>query len=1177
MAVTSESSTVTKFPLRTFNTGPGFLPIREQLGKKSARERLAESRSKFVRRGSRDELEDNQGDENQRTPGHVFRAVPYVHEGDREPQPVKKSRPRAPPPIPDKPPQVKLMRGVRKGSRDRTLEIVEASLRGSLSQSSDEVTSSSQGVVSNTGSSHSDSPPENLSGGSRVRKLKEQYLNILCADSRSEVSQGQASPAEFQKSDSSSSSPVLLKGNLPSYLKDSHTTAFKAPSEADAIEPEEVLSHPGHSCSGEPKLHERGNAQVVDTLRTLGTSSEKEHSLKSDLGMVSNAKHPSSFVSPDDQTRRQMERFKARYATDLANENGQERKISKITLRPPGQAAERKVRSASVEEPPWQTSSRAVRPRSYTSEGESGDQPMEVACEQDTFSRPCMPPFELSSEGDKKRTEKMRKDTTSQKFVSTSHGESFSAERFDPDISRPMTSDDVRRLRRTKEFNVSGKSPERWGELEETSKNQRSVLEHAVHHGGDRVLGQVIGSIYPSKHYVSKKAFQSRLQPQDSPQIDSKEEIIHRRAKSDLDHSDTVLGSSEEEANFCRPRHRSQDDRLQQDTILPQPTKKDIAQSILFKYTTTSPVKKRSWAPVNFGQNQIRSDANKMEAQVSLSQNQRALSPDICIAGEIGTELQTPQSYGLQQSTATKMSPEDGHERAKSLVQSFLSGVMSSPRGGEISLSPAKGDTNRAGQPHNDGNGNRISSESSENRTLSDDKIHTVGTHWAFPVEISDDVNLNTYEDNETDYEVQVVSKDVQLHGPVPDARERGSISNRTEMQGKAEHGRKYSEQSVEGSRCSELDKRRRLSHNSATSSSKKDDGKDKSTPDTEPQQVKTMSLSDLGKNATRRRANGTGVADKIDLFRSTEVTSTNHNETYSKWSAPANPNRARGEESETDSDEAELRRSKVLRVKKPQRQADQKKEDDKALQNLLSRIINPDDELNTLKRGQKLHVKALEIPVQQVTHKSSSSSSSEGSEDKACRKRILAAQKKPVPKIYNVNLHASIHRPLPNFDSRQNRNIQAAHREGPTSRPAPLSSPTRWEFLRRRSKSDLGVTSPSCSLSSAPSEVERFFNQMGLSESFLQSPLSPLLYSDEDEVFHDMHEYKHTREEDDDEGGNFSTENSDNISQGSKVSEEGLGLAKKLPDTTQSIITKNARVIKWLCQMRKARAASIS
>ena len=166
--------------------------------------------------------------------------------------------------------------------------------------------------------------------------------------------------------------------------------------------------------------------------------------------------------------------------------------------------------------------------------------------------------------------------------------------------------------------------------------------------------------------------------------------------------------------------------------------------------------------------------------------------------------------------------------------------------------------------------------------------------------------------------------------------------------------------------------------------------------------------------------------------------------------------------------------------------------------------------------------------------------------------------------------LRTNITKPLLNLNLKSQSNRQAVKREDCISPPVSSTSPTRQNFFRRRSKSDLGL-SPKCSISSAHSEVDHFFNHMGMNDSFFQGPLSPLHYSDEDEVFNDMHELKQSR------NGSFSTENSDNISQSSKVSNEGLHLAKKLPDSSSSIITKNARVIKWLCQIKKARASSIS
>ncbi|XP_038057384.1 uncharacterized protein LOC119728980 [Patiria miniata] len=1164
MAVTSESSAVTNFPLRTFNSGPGFrrdASARDQQPtKKSATERLTETRSKYVRRGSREELEDK-GEENrthsdthrvhqvplshEETQGHLFRAVPYVQDGGRSP--AQKSHARLPPPVPEKPSQRN-----RKGSRDRTLEIVEASLGHSVRRSSNDVPVSPRGAVVSTDFSNPSSP----SAGSRVRRLKEQFLNFGSAESGSESSQGPVSPTELLKSSSSSDSALIWKKrSVPSNPQDAQASDFQAPSEVDALKSKEVLQRPSRTLSEKPNLLERSKVEAADPSENPGTASEEDHDPTEESGMKSKPQQASATSSEglSDQTRRQMERFKARYATDFAKESSQGRKISRITLKPTNHEAESKERSSSVNYgPSHKLSYGVVRPRSNISKEESPGQTSQVASKPDLFSRPRAPVnIPPVSDGNENSTEEIKQNGMSQKLNLASHHDgNFRTGRLDPDISKPMTSDDIRRLRRTKEYNISGKSPERWGDAEETSKSQGSVLEHAVHHAGDRVLVQVGGSVFPSKYHVSDEAFRSMLQPPDTRHEDSSVEVIHRRAKSDLDQHNPALGAPnmpKEDANSNRMRHHSQGDQLQHDPLFPTSARKTSAQSVLFKHAKTSPdniknFKEKSWAPVNFSQNQNTNDAHKQGAQEGLVQNRRALSPDTSRTRTTATELQNPQTHihVLQQHTPRKISQEDSHEHAKSTVQSFLSGIMTSPGGGEIHDSPRT--------LYNDGNGNHIALEFSDNET------HTSGTHWARPANGSDDANSNIQNNNRARVSV---SKDVELTA-VWEKREPSMTPTGKETSGKMEHRRKYLGPSMEGERTDELDKRRKFSHNSDTSSSNQDRGhlgfKVAGWSSVEPQRVKKVSLADLlSKDTTQEK---------------TEATKSNQ-EGNSKWVAPPKPYESNRDDSETDSD-VEHRQTKILRVKKPPRHANQKKED-KSLENLLSRIINPDDELNTLKRGTK--VKARENPKAKVSRTSSKNNcgSSTAESDNEAKKEKDLAIKKSLPKrdIPHFQASAEVRKPLHN----RNRNAKPVNREDAVSPPESLTSPTRRDFRRRRSKSDLGV-SPRCSVSSAHSDVERFFNQMGLNESFFQGPLSPMPYSDEEEVFHEMHEYKHVRDDDD---GTFSTENSDNISRGSKVSEEGLRRAKKLPDTSQSIITKNARVIKWLCQMRKARAASIS
>ncbi|XP_063967825.1 uncharacterized protein LOC129280711 [Lytechinus pictus] len=106
---------------------------------------------------------------------------------------------------------------------------------------------------------------------------------------------------------------------------------------------------------------------------------------------------------------------------------------------------------------------------------------------------------------------------------------------------------------------------------------------------------------------------------------------------------------------------------------------------------------------------------------------------------------------------------------------------------------------------------------------------------------------------------------------------------------------------------------------------------------------------------------------------------------------------------------------------------------------------------------------------------------------------------------------------------------------------------------------------------------LDQFFERMGLDESLLKVVGEPHVY-DEEEVFHEMHVWRpraHRGSESDDSNTSYA------MSETSNVSEEGVmnlrKFTKQLPDQSMSIVTKNARVIKWMCQCKKARNQSIS
>ncbi|XP_033126137.1 uncharacterized protein LOC117124106 [Anneissia japonica] len=123
-----------------------------------------------------------------------------------------------------------------------------------------------------------------------------------------------------------------------------------------------------------------------------------------------------------------------------------------------------------------------------------------------------------------------------------------------------------------------------------------------------------------------------------------------------------------------------------------------------------------------------------------------------------------------------------------------------------------------------------------------------------------------------------------------------------------------------------------------------------------------------------------------------------------------------------------------------------------------------------------------------------------------------------------------------------------------------------RKQHLRRRnswgSSSDVSVPQTPSSRRNSLSELDTFFEQMGLDDNILVTVQSE---HELDDVFHTM--YMEALNDDNQDA------DSDVMSEGSRVSESGLTKKlKKIPDNTSSIITRNAKVIKWLCQCKKAK-----
>ncbi|XP_071837810.1 uncharacterized protein [Apostichopus japonicus] len=121
----------------------------------------------------------------------------------------------------------------------------------------------------------------------------------------------------------------------------------------------------------------------------------------------------------------------------------------------------------------------------------------------------------------------------------------------------------------------------------------------------------------------------------------------------------------------------------------------------------------------------------------------------------------------------------------------------------------------------------------------------------------------------------------------------------------------------------------------------------------------------------------------------------------------------------------------------------------------------------------------------------------------------------------------------------------------------------------RSKAKYSRSNSEVSSSSTSSQSQLNRFFDMMGLELEVLSSVLQPFTY-DDDTVFQDMHTWR--------VGSSNNSSHSGSLSEGSKVSADGVMNMKKLtklPDQSQSIITKNARVIKWLVHCKKSLGAA--
>ncbi|XP_006820189.1 uncharacterized protein LOC100377834 [Saccoglossus kowalevskii] len=100
-------------------------------------------------------------------------------------------------------------------------------------------------------------------------------------------------------------------------------------------------------------------------------------------------------------------------------------------------------------------------------------------------------------------------------------------------------------------------------------------------------------------------------------------------------------------------------------------------------------------------------------------------------------------------------------------------------------------------------------------------------------------------------------------------------------------------------------------------------------------------------------------------------------------------------------------------------------------------------------------------------------------------------------------------------------------------------------------------------------SELDTFFNAMGMD----YSTIWPSCWERKEDIFHMMHGPR-------DRSSVSGDSHWEDISWRSSRSIKGpfrMGVPDRLPDSSQSLVMKNARIIKWLCECRKARSRSIS
>ncbi|XP_077991210.1 uncharacterized protein LOC144445501 [Glandiceps talaboti] len=126
----------------------------------------------------------------------------------------------------------------------------------------------------------------------------------------------------------------------------------------------------------------------------------------------------------------------------------------------------------------------------------------------------------------------------------------------------------------------------------------------------------------------------------------------------------------------------------------------------------------------------------------------------------------------------------------------------------------------------------------------------------------------------------------------------------------------------------------------------------------------------------------------------------------------------------------------------------------------------------------------------------------------------------------------------------------------------------TGSSFRRRlqRSKSDI---SHRFSKSSFGSDPDRFFNEMGMDYSTFANPT----WERVEEIFHMMHGPRDRSSVSGDSHWGELSWRSDQSTKGPFR----MGIPDRLPDTSQSVVMRNARIIKWLTECRKARSRSLS